>query len=144
MVQKAGHVFAFGLERFYSELEGIYNITITLLTVRGQELPDTSDVSISPGAGGDLVAMKGLDGFSLFYTPGRGGYRILKGEGPRGNVGQKARMNFATWGTFCAKFAPVWALFPQYVPRLGHSFRKMFPSWGIFCVKCALAGALST
>ncbi len=30
----------------------------------------------------------------------RGGYRILKGEGPKENVGQKARMNFATWGAF--------------------------------------------
>ncbi len=63
----------------------------------------------------------------------------MKGEGPRENVGQKARMNFATWGTFCAKFAPVGALFPQYVP---HSLHKMFPSWGIFNVKCAPPGAL--
>ncbi len=45
------------------------------------------------------------------YGP-QGGYRILKGAGPRGNVGQKARMNFATWDTFYAKFAPIWALFP--------------------------------
>ena len=76
----------------------------------------------------------------------RGGYRILKGAGPRGNVGQKARMNFATWGTFYAKFfpcfgnfsikiSPPWASFPQYVPQLGHSLRKMCPSWDTFSVK---------
>ncbi len=72
----------------------------------------------------------------------RGGYRILKGAGPRKNVGQKARMNFETWGTFSAKFAPVGALLAQNVPQLGHFLRKMLSSWGIFSVKCALAGAL--
>ncbi len=39
---------------------------------------------------------------AMAYT--RGGYRIFKGEGPKDNVGQKARMNFATWGTFSGKF----------------------------------------
>ena len=61
-------------------------------------------------------------------------------------------MNFATWGTFSAKFAPVGALFHefcptlgtflQYVHQLGHCSRKMCPSWDSFSVKCALAWAL--
>ncbi len=54
----------------------------------------------------------------------RGGYRILKGAGPSENLGQKTRMNFATWGTFSAKFVPPWAL-----------FRNMCPSWGPVAIR---------
>ncbi len=48
------------------------------------------------------------------------------------NVGQKTHMDFATWGTFSAKFAPFGALFHQICLILG-----------TFSAKCALAGSLS-
>ncbi len=46
----------------------------------------------------------------IVFVAYRGGYRILKGAGPTENEGQKACMNFPTWGTFSAKFAPAGAL----------------------------------